>query len=385
MMNSDIIQMKKNEGIRVHTDVASALSGVILKAECSDVFKNLLPEDSVLNCTKPVFFSENGMMLETESVPGIFTCDGLADRIKPAAAELINFWLRTYRGAVISGETGHDNAVAENVSDCRRVFIRADVADISEEEASFDFYCHDEHGFFLGYIEGMTYRIKSERTFSVSGDSHRFPCLAEHSDAFSVIELDALTPFAHKTLSEKEMGKYKRLGNIRKTSFLAARIAGKLTCRKLSSDYAEIPSQMIDTVKNDLVRPYCPVMKGGDNFCCSVSHDSRFALSAVSGGRLGVDVETLSERVIRGQRIYMHGEEMKLVKKSDTDEIGASLRVWSIKESVSKAIDLYLAKVWKRVEIREVGERISIFTLDNRDYKAYHDTIDRHVFTILKI
>ena len=107
-------------------------------------------------------------------------------------------------------------------------------------------------------------------------------------------------------------------------------------------------------------------------------------MAAASDSRVGIDVERMSGRVLKAKRLYMSEEEQALVHESHLGEIEAAVRIWSIKEAVTKALDILLADSWNRVQVRAVGQYESSIQIDDKDpIKAVHDVVGRHVFTIV--
>ena len=74
-----------------------------------------------------------------------------------------------------------------------------------------------------------------------------------------------------------------------------------------------------------------------------------------------------------------------MVEDSSLSEIEASLRIWTIKESISKALDIGLADSRERFWVRGIGVNKSSMELDNEGHTAFHDTVDNHLFTIVNI
>ncbi len=79
----------------------------------------------------------------------------------------------------------------------------------------------------------------------------------------------------------------------------------------------------------------------------------------------------------------MSDKEKELVISSDLDKKEASLRIWSIKEAVTKALDLDLSSSWKDVQVINIKRNISKFLINNLEINAYHDIIDDHLFTLV--
>jgi phosphopantetheinyl transferase len=201
----------------------------------------------------------------------------------------------------------------------------------------------------------------------------------------AVIELAALAPFAEKTLSEAERKRSVGLRGRRRQSYLAARLACKRISRQLSGHDERTAPEEITTVCRDRPQlPSCPLADGRSPYFCSVSHDDRFAVAVAADQPVGVDVEKISDRVLRSCSLYMSESEQALVLTSPLDEIEAAVRIWSIKEAVAKARDIPLAAAWERVRVCSVGRFESRFQVDEKELlTAVHDTVGPHVFTLV--
>ena len=201
--------------------------------------------------------------------------------------------------------------------------------------------------------------------------------------ASAVIELAALAPFAEKTLSEPERNRYAGMRGRRRKSYLAARLACKRISRLLSGNDTQTAPEDITTVCADRPHvPCCPLTDGRSSYPCSVSHDDRFAVAVAADRRVGVDVEKMSERLLKSRSLYMSEQEQAALD-SLLDATETAVRIWSIKEAVAKALDITLAAAWHRVQVCAVGSFESRFEIDGRGpHTAVHDSVESHVFTL---
>jgi phosphopantetheinyl transferase len=174
------------------------------------------------------------------------------------------------------------------------------------------------------------------------------------------------------------------MGRKRQNNFLAARLALKHLSRKLAGDDLVTPASEISTMMPDNIHPRCHVPGGMDPEYCSVSHDGRFAVAVAGNEEMGVDVEYVSDRVLKSRHCYMSKEEMALTEKSSLGILRASIRIWSIKECVTKATGKPLAASWSSTEVKEVGLSRSYLTAEGARYSAFHDDVDNHIFTLVK-
>jgi phosphopantetheinyl transferase len=226
-------------------------------------------------------------------------------------------------------------------------------------------------------------RIKPPQWVLEGAQYQALPSLEAHCDALSIIELKTINETAVKALSDSELDRYDRLGDKRKKSYLGSRLCCKSLSRKLSGDDRDTPASSITTISPDQIRPRSPLTDGRNVFSCSASHDSRFAVAVAAKTRVGVDVEEITEKVLRSRRLYMKEREEILAINSSLGEIEASVRIWSIKEAMSKALGINLAQSWERVEIKDVGQNKSLVLIEKREYTAFHDTVDNHLFTMI--
>ena len=201
----------------------------------------------------------------------------------------------------------------------------------------------------------------------------------------SIVELDAINDFAEAMLTALELKRFKKMGEKRKKSYLGGRITCKYLFRKLAGGMAAFPANAINTVFEDLPYPHCPFPDGSNPYNCSVSHDSRFAIAVSSKRKIGVDVEEISDRALKASDRFMDRNEFFIVKSSGLGDAGAAVRVWSIKEAVTKALRINMYQSWKIARVTEIGGNISRVKVNGEYYPAYHDIIDDHLFTVLEM
>jgi phosphopantetheinyl transferase len=202
-------------------------------------------------------------------------------------------------------------------------------------------------------------------------------------DALAVVELSALAPFASHALSPLETVRFEKMGPRRKRSFLGARLALKRLFRNCREEPFRIPAEKIETVVADSTKPCCcfeDVVPPGH---VSAAHDSCFAIAVCGAGPIGVDVEVIAERALRSARLFMSEKEQLLLRTSLMTDVEAAVRIWSVKEVVSKASGMLLPDAWHRVEAVALDVSESRFTIDGeKSYTAVHATVDNHLFTL---
>ncbi len=372
-------------------DFVSALEGISIDVPSRELYRDLVPFGPAYhNIIDTLFISEKGAMAKVQS-GDIEGATGPLGSPFPldAAFHAACVWGQRYSG-VVGFPVGFCNRLIINPTCQGGDYI---IRVIPEEAASrsliFDIWIYDQNGIPHEKITGLQLR-------DVSGGKTRPPdwitngvddlhlgTINNHCLTLSLIELKTINGLAEKTLSDDEKGRFRKMGSKRGRSYLGARLCCKSLFRQLSGDDRQTPASSITTVSSDGIRPRCPVKEGNRHGFCSVSHDSRFAVAVAAEGRVGIDVEEISERVLKSQRFYMKETEKLVVHNSRLDQIEASLRVWTIKEAVSKAFDMGLADAWERVLVLEIGENKSSIEIDKKVYTAFHDTVDNHLFTVV--
>jgi phosphopantetheinyl transferase len=206
--------------------------------------------------------------------------------------------------------------------------------------------------------------------------------LRERCRDLCVVELGSLTAPCAGILSDAERARFISMRSKRARTFLGARMALKKLARRLPGAAPGIAPGALTTMHDD-GRPRCPLPGGSEPYRCTASHDSRFAVAALSDGRIGIDVEEISERVMNGRRLYMHEAELSLTANHPIGEMEASARVWSAKEAVSKALGIPLVEAWHRTRVTEITVEQSEIFIDEKNEMAVHAIADGHLFTLI--
>ncbi|MBN2079751.1 MAG: polyketide synthase dehydratase domain-containing protein [Spirochaetes bacterium] len=195
------------------------------------------------------------------------------------------------------------------------------------------------------------------------------------------IELGSHTAPCAGVLSEAERIRFADMREKRGRSFLGSRMALKTIARRMPGGDPCAAASALTTMHPD-GRPRCPLPDGSEPFRSSASHDSRFVVAVIADHPVGIDVEQISGRVLKGRRLYMHEEELVLADAYPPGEIEASTRIWSIKEAVAKALGSGLPESWRRVIVSHIGGHSSRYTLDGETREAHHASVDGHLFTL---
>ncbi len=253
---------------------------------------------------------------------------------------------------------------------------------------NFDLWIYDSAGTLCEEVRGLRMRDVSGGTLHPpkwirAEEGEPLGAIRSLCRDLSVIELGSLTAPCAGILSETELSRFNDMREKRRRSFLGARMALKTIARRMpGGDRSEAPS-LLTTMHPD-GRPRCPLPDGSEPFSSSASHDSRFAVAAIADQPVGIDVELISERVLKGRKLYMYEEELALVAGHSLGETEASTRIWSIKEAVAKALGSGLPESWRSVIVRHIAADSSRYTLggETREREAHHAEVEGHLFTL---
>ena len=372
-------------------DMAAALEGICCRIPSRTLYDDLVPfGPSYQNVTGDIYLSENGGLARVcssehpapaEFLGSPFPLDG--------ALHVACSWGQRFHDVVAFPMGFEERRIVDPTEPGKLYFCRILPASFTGGILKFDIWIHDAAGGLREYVKGLRMedvsggRLKPPRWIRSAGGSP-LAAIGEHCRAFSVVELDAVADFAVQALSPEERERCERLGKKRQPSFLAAHLALKYLARKLAGGDRMTPAGDIHTMMADRIHPRCPLPGGSGQAFCSLSHDSRFAIAVADDEAIGVDVEKISDRVLKARHLYMKAEEMTLAETSPLGVIPASIRVWSIKEGISKATDTPLGESWRQVSVDEIGWQQSHLTFAGARYAAFHDTVDDHIFTLVK-
>jgi phosphopantetheinyl transferase len=369
-------------------DRTLGLEGVCLTLHKERIYRELVPFKAAYHNIEKLFISESGALALVAGGSDQAPLEPLGSPFPlDASFHAACVWGQRYAGMVgfpvhVDRRTIVRKTEPGNPYISRIIPVRSD-----RDLLVFDLWVYSREGDLCEEVRGLHMRDVSGRTLSPPGwiqniDDRKLDSIKSGCVHLSVIELPTVTGPCEKILSGPERERYTSMHEKRARSFLAARLALKKISRKLSGNDTGTPANEITTVKPD-GRPACPLTNGIELYHCSVSHDSRFAVAAASKSRVGIDVEEISDRVLNSRHLYMHGEELALVKSHLLDEVEASTRIWSIKEAVSKATGMNLAEAWMRTRMKDIGSEKSAVQVDNDTYEAVHAVVDGHIFTVI--
>lgn len=378
-------------------DRTSTLEGICTKISSTRIYRDLVPFGPAYHNIRDVLhISEDGALAKTyappyhteSNQPGYLGSPFVLDAAFHAAC----VWGQRYERVVAFPVGFERRVIFKRTRPGETYFSRILPMQTGPDQLIFDIWIHDQNGRIFEAICGVRMRdvssgrIKPPQWIISRGKKSPLGNITPHCRVLSVIEIETVLQFAEKTLSKIEAKRSQKMKDRRKRSYMAARLACKRLSRVLSNNDIRTSAADITTICPDQIHPCCPIMDGTTSFLCSVSHDNRFAVAVASQHRIGVDVEKISQRVLNSRRLYMSSAEEILARESLLNEIEASVRIWSIKEAVAKALDINLADAWNRVQVVNVKKSRSRVQIDSLGtYSAFHDTVNRHLFTIIEI
>jgi len=387
--------LDKPEATEPPLDLTSSLEGICFEIPSEHIYRDLVPfGPSFQNLRNSVLLSRDGAIAWTCAPPESAGADraGLLGSPFPldASFHAACAWGQRYAGIVAFPVAVQERIILKRTLPGATYVCRILPARIEPDLLTFDIRIYDESGDLYESARGVSMRdvsagrmkppqwVIDPRT-DLPLERIRSRCLG-----ISVVELRTVLPFAEGTLSSQEKERFQRLGEPRRRSYLAARLACKRVYRNLRGNDLLSPAFDITTICPDQIRPCCPIGNDGSPVFCSVSHDDRFAIAAAGDSRLGVDVERISERPLKSRHLYMDESEQLLAREPALGERRTAVRIWTIKEAAAKAFDMTLAESWDRVRVIAVGPFESRFQVDGKELcTATHDEAEGHLFTVV--
>jgi len=376
-------------------DLASSLEGVCFEIPSENIYRDLVPfGPSFQNLRNSVLLSRDGAIAWTCAPQESAGADraGLLGSPFPldAAFHAACAWGQRYAGIVAFPVAVQERVILKRTCPGSTYVCRILPVRIEPDLLAFDIRIHDESGDLYESARGVSMRdvsagrMKPPQWVIDPGVNLPLERIRSRCLGISLVELRTVLPFAERALSAQERDRFQRLGEPRRRSYLAARLACKRVYRNLRGNDLLSPAFDITTICPDQIRPCCPIGDEVSPVFCSVSHDDRFAIAAAGDSRLGVDVERISERPLKSQHLYMDESEQLLAREPALGEMGNAVRIWTIKEAAAKAFDMTLAESWNRVRVVGVGFLESRFQLDGEEPRtAIHAEVDDHLFTLV--
>jgi phosphopantetheinyl transferase len=194
-----------------------------------------------------------------------------------------------------------------------------------------------------------------------------------------LLDMETVSPVEEFLFTRREAAKAMSMGPRRRRGFTTARVALKRLARQLNLVEKKRPDRAIETLSPDDVKP-CLAESG---IYCSVSHCGRLVVAVAHRHPIGVDVEMVSEKVIRTRHLFMSTRERDLVSLSSLGPERAATRAWTIKEAAAKALGLDLFQAIREVEVVSVGEEEGIMRYREKNYPARHAEGNGYVMTLI--
>lgn len=392
-----LFSQKSGDDQTVPLDQHAFLEGICREIPPEIIYKELVPfGPSYRNITAPLYITESGAVAQLTAAvqPNHPKAAGLLgfSFILDAAFHTACVWAQAYLDTVAFPVGFEQRNVYYPTRPGCNYFSRMTPCRVEPNLLICDIWIYDSEGRLQESIHGVQMkdvsagRVKPPSWIKQTDASRNLKHIQEHCSQLCVFEIKTLMPFAQKALSNDEKKRWQSMGEKRRRSFMSSRLACKTISRRLSGNDLKTPAENIHTLSPDSARPCCRRIDSGTAVACSVSHDDRFVIAVTADDPVGIDVEEVSPRVLRSKHLFMTTAEECLLKSADLGDVQTAIRIWSIKEAVAKALGINLAKAWQRAEVKQVYENQSFFQVDTSGiFTAVHDTIDNHVFTLVRL
>jgi phosphopantetheinyl transferase len=371
-------------------DCTLGLEGVCIKLDKDRIYGELIPFEQAYRNIETLFVSETGALAIINGGTDRAPSDFLGSPFPlDASFHAACVWGQRYRGMTGFPVRIDRRLIIKKTEPGKTYTSRITPAKAAADGNVFDLWIYDTEGGLCEEVSGLHMSDMAGKSLAppqwiLAGKDKRLDPLKASCKELSLIELETVTAQCVRTLSPPERERYGRMREKRGTSYLGARLCLKKLSRRLSGNDMDTPADTITTIQPDGL-PCCPLTGGDETFRCTASHDSRFAVAAASKQKIGIDVEEVSERVLKARHFYMHEEELSLVKSHSLGEVEASARVWTIKEAVSKATGMHLADAWQRTRVKEISTEQSLVLIDDNAHRAIHATLDSHLISLITI
>jgi phosphopantetheinyl transferase len=194
-----------------------------------------------------------------------------------------------------------------------------------------------------------------------------------------LLDIETIFPVEEPLFTPREAARATRMGLRRRKGFTAARVALKRLARELDLVENDKPDRAIETLGPDDVKP-CLAESG---IYCSASHSGRLVVAVAHRHPIGVDLERVSEKVIRTRRLSMSPRERDLISLSSLGPERAATRVWTTKEAAGKVLGLHLFQALREVEVVNVGDQEGTMRYQEKTYPVGHAEGNGYVITLI--
>ena len=194
-----------------------------------------------------------------------------------------------------------------------------------------------------------------------------------------LLDMKTISPFEEDLFTPREAARAKRMGPRRRKGFAAARVALKRLVRQLNLVEKDRPDRTIETLSPDGAKPCL----GESGIYCSVSHSGRLVVAVAHRHPIGVDLEMVSEKVVRTKHLFMSPRERDLISLSGLERQRAATRAWTTKEAAAKALGLHLFQAIREVEVVRLGKEEGAMRYQEKTYSVRHAEGNGHVITLI--
>ncbi len=373
-------------------DIACAAEGICYRVPAERLYKELVRfGPSFHNAVGTLSLFQDGAVAPLKSPETASSRLSLGSPfVLDAAFHVACAWGQRYHGFIAFPVGYAERSIVRPTVAGELYFCRVVPRGAEKDVLIFDIWIYDQAGALCEVASGVRMKNVFKDKMPVpewikTAGQNRLHAIRERIAGSSVVELASMLPFAEKALSARESEIVQQRQQGKRNRYHGTRIALKRLARILYKDRAPYDPVLIETIAPDRLHPACAVPGEKQEFYCSASHDERFAVAVGGRNPIGVDVERLSNTLLKGAHIYMTPHEQIRSTQSPLGEIGAAIRVWTTKECAAKALDVPLTTVWSGIELKEIGEDQSIISIGGRNIEAVHATVDDHVFTVLEI
>jgi hypothetical protein len=246
------------------------------------------------NIVAPVLISPDGVLvcIRAPDAPHP-TCLG-SPFVLDAAMHAACAWGQHYQG-IVAFPVGMESRMIVRPTEPGNVYYgRIRTRRILDDLLVFDIQLVDEYGDLRESVQAVHMRdvsggrlrppqwfVRKEALDPLSG-------IGKHCLGLTMVELDAVAPFASRALTPLEKERFVKMGPRRRKSFLAARLALKRLFRCCRDQGAMLSAHAIETVCKNSPLPCCSALDGSDgpDLQCSVSHDRRLAIAVAHTGKI---------------------------------------------------------------------------------------------------
>jgi phosphopantetheinyl transferase len=217
---------------------------------------------------------------------------------------------------------------------------------------------------------------------SLTNDSLIWPGIKRLQSAclgMILLDMETISPVEEHLFTPREAARAVRMGPRRRKGFAAARVALKRLVRQLNLVEKDIPDRTIETLSPDGVKPCL----NDSGIYCSVSHCGRLVVAVAHRHPIGVDLEMVSDKVIRTKHLFMSPKESELISLSGLGPQRAATRAWTTKEAAAKALGLQLFQALREIEVVSVGEEEGMMRYREKTYPVRHAEGDEYVMTLI--